>query len=215
MSAPGASAGTGRRPDDTLGAVVLAGGLARRMGGLDKGLVALGGRTMVEHVLAAVRPAVDALLINANRNAQAYAALGRPFDAAVVADRHAGHLGPLAGLAAALHALDTRRVLLCPCDSPFIDPALVARLADACREPGTDIAVAHDGERLQPVFCVVERRVLASLEAFLDGGQRKIDAWYAGEAVREVDCRDLADSFRNINTEEERAAAEAGLLAPS
>lgn len=195
-----------------LGAVVLAGGLARRMGGIDKGLVTLGGRSMIEHVIAAVRPGVDALVVNANRNADAYAALGAPFGASVVADRHAGHLGPLAGLAAGIHALGTTRVLLCPCDSPFVAPALVERLAAACAEPAVDIAVAHDGERLQPVFCVVERRVLDSLEAFLASGERKIDRWYAGEAMREVDCADLAASFRNINTEAERAAAERELV---
>ena len=200
-------------PRDALGAVVLAGGLARRMGGVDKGLVRLGERTMVEHVLAAVRPCVDALVVNANRNGGDYAALAAAHDASVVADRRSGHPGPLAGLAAALHALDTERVFMCPCDSPFVLPALVARLDEACAEPDVDIAVAHDGERLQPVFCVVERGLLDSLERFLDADRRKIDAWFAEERVREVDCRDLAASFRNINTEEERLAAERELTA--
>ena len=191
-----------------LGAVVLAGGLARRMGGIDKGLVALGGKPMTAHVLEAIAPAVDALVIVANRNAGDYAALGAPFGASVVADRHAGHLGPLAGLAAGIRALGTERAMLCPCDSPFVSAALVARLDAACREEDVDIAVARDGTRLQPVFCVARREVLDSLEAFLDGGERKIDAWYAGESVREVDCRDLAAAFRNVNTEEERVLAE-------
>ena len=194
-----------------LGAVVLAGGLARRMGGIDKGLVPLGGRAMVEHVVRAVHPCVETLLISANRNADAYAAIVGRYGGAVVADRRAGHLGPLAGLAAGLHALDTERVLLCPCDSPFIVPALVERLAEACAAPAVDIAVAHDGERPQPVFCVLERHLLGSLERFLDDGRRKIDAWYAAEAVREVDCADLAAAFRNVNTEEERLAAEGAL----
>ena len=194
-----------------LGATVLAGGLARRMGGLDKGLVTLGGQPMVEHVLRAVQPAVEALVIVANRNGADYAAVGAPFGASVVADRHAGHLGPLAGLAAGIRALGTERVMLCPCDSPFVTAALAARLDAGCREEGIDIAVAHDGQRLQPVFCVVRREVLDSLEAFLDGGERKIDAWYAGESVREVDCRDLAAAFRNINTAEERDLAESAL----
>ena len=187
---------------------MLAGGLARRMGGVDKGLVALDGRTMIEHVLAAVRPGVDAAVVNANRSLEAYGDIARAHDAAVVADRREGHLGPLAGLAAGLHALDTTHAFLCPCDSPFVAPELVARLAAACAEPDVDIAVAHDGERLQPVFCVVRRTVLDSLETFLDAGERKIDAWYAGEAMRAVDCSDLTRSFRNVNTEEEREVAE-------
>ena len=194
-----------------LGAIVLAGGLARRMGGVDKGLVPLGSRTMIEHVLAAVRPAVDALVVNANRSAEAYAAIARAHGGRVVPDRREGHLGPLAGLAAGLHALDTERAFLCPCDSPFVVPALVARLDRACAEPGVDVAVAHDGERLQPVFCVVRRGALDSLERFLDAGERKIDRWFAGEATRAVDCADLAPAFRNVNTEAERRAAEAEL----
>lgn len=209
MSDPSPSGPPGNA--DTLGAVLLAGGLARRMGGVDKGLVPLGDRAMIEHVLAAVRPEVDALVVNANRNAEAYARIAAGHGGTVIADRHEGHLGPLAGLAAGMDALDTDRVFLCPCDSPFVASALVARLAAACAVPAVDIAVAHDGDRLQPVFCVVERRLLASLEAFLAAGERKIDRWYAGEAMQAVPCADLVDSFRNINTEAERLAAEAAL----
>lgn len=200
----GASASDDAR---SLGAVILAGGLARRMGGVDKGLVPLGGQPMIAHVMARVRPAVDALVINANRNEAVYAALG----AKVVADHHPGHLGPLAGLAAGLAALDTARVLLCPCDSPFIATELVARLDKACAAAAVSIAVAHDGERLQPVFAVVDASIAPSLDAYLSAGERKIDRWYAGEAMQIVDCSDLAGSFRNINTEAERSDAEARL----
>lgn len=188
----------------TLGAVVLAGGLARRMGGVDKGLVKLGGQPMIAHVIAAIRPAVDALVINANRNADAYAAFGAP----VVADRLTGHLGPLAGLSAGIAALDTDRVLLCPCDSPFIVTELVTRLAAVAERPEVDIAVAHDGARMQPVFCIVDRRVAPSLDAFLASGERKIDRWFAAEAIETVDCSDLKTCFRNINTEAERLEAD-------
>jgi len=193
----------------SLGAVILAGGLARRMGGVDKGLVPLGGQPMIAHVMAQIRPAVHTLVINANRNEAVYSALG----ASVIADRHPGHLGPLAGLAAGLAALDTARVLLCPCDSPFIATELVSRLDSVCAEPRVSIAVAHDGDRLQPVFAVVDRRVADSLDAYLAAGERKIDRWYAGEAMRAVDCSDLAESFRNVNTEAERLLAERTLAA--
>ena len=99
-----------------VGAVVLAGGLARRMGGQDKGLVELGNRPMVSWAIAAVQSRVHQVVINANRNHDAYKALGCD----VVADRHSGHIGPLAGLSAAMHYLDTDYVFMCPCDSPFI-----------------------------------------------------------------------------------------------
>ncbi len=190
-----------------LGGVVLAGGLARRMGGIDKGLVRLGGRSMCEWVVAAVRPEVEALVINANRNVEQYAALGLT----VVPDLHEGYLGPLAGLSAGLAALDTELVFMCPCDSPFVSGELVNRLAFACRQSAIDVAVAHDGEREQPAFCVVHQRVAASLADFLDAGERKIDRWYAGQNLSVVDCGDLADAFRNFNTLEELALAEQAL----
>jgi len=190
--------------DQRIGAVVLAGGLARRMEGQDKGLVPLAGRAMAAWALAAVKPQVDSVVLNANRNATAYAALGVP----VIADTHPGHLGPLAGLSAGIGALATDYVFMCPCDSPFVADSIVARLGNCCLEHGVDVAVAHDGEREQPVFCVVHRRTAPSLHAFLDAGERKIDRWYAQQSMQAVDCHDLAESFRNINTEEERAAAE-------
>lgn len=195
--------------NERVGAVVLSGGLARRMGGQDKGLVEIGGKPMANWALDAIRSHVHTVVINANRNHDAYATLG----CEVVADRHRGHVGPLAGLSAALHHLDTDYVFMCPCDSPFIDGALVGMLGMAALEQRADISVAHDGERMQPVFCLVHRRALISLDAYLVSGERKIDRWYATQNTVQVDCSSVTDSFRNINTEEERQAAEQELLA--
>lgn len=189
---------------ETLGAVILAGGLARRMGGVDKGLIDLAGKPMVAYVLATVRSLVDRCVINANRNLEPYAALGVP----VVPDSLPGHLGPLAGLSAGLEALATDYVLMCPCDSPFIESTLIEELVLACMDEEVDVAVAHDGQRLQPVFCAVRRRVKPSLDEFLASGERKIDKWFATQAVRQVPCERFNISFRNINTEQERLAAE-------
>lgn len=190
-----------------VGAVVLAGGLARRMGGQDKGLVELGNRPMASWVVEAIRSHVHQVVINANRNHGAYSAM----NCEVVADRHGGHIGPLAGLSAAIHQLDTDYVFMCPCDSPFIDASLVGLLGQACLENNSDVAVAHDGERMQPVFCLVHKRTLASLDDYLESGERKIDLWYATQKTVEVDCAAYAGSFRNINTEDERIAAESEL----
>ncbi len=191
-----------------VGAVVLAGGLARRMGGQDKGLVELGSRPMVSWAIAAVQPQVHQVVINANRNHDIYKSMGCD----VVADRHTGHIGPLAGLSAAMHYLDTDYIFMCPCDSPFIDAALVDRLGQPCVEKGCEIAVAHDGMRMQPVFCLAHKNTLASLDAYLESGERKIDRWYATQNMLEVDCSEFAASFRNINTDEERLEAEQELL---
>lgn len=188
----------------STGAVILAGGLARRMGGQDKGLVTLAGTPMVEHVLRTVRPLVDSCVINANRNLLAYGAYSVP----VITDRLEGHLGPLAGLSAGLASLGTDHTFMCPCDSPFLQADLYRALLQACIDDDADLAVPHDGERLQPVFLVVQQRVQSSLDAFLASGERKIDRWFEQLQISQVDAAGFAASFRNINTEEERLQAE-------
>jgi molybdopterin-guanine dinucleotide biosynthesis protein A len=186
-------------------AVVLAGGRATRMGGQDKGLVPLAGKPMVAWVIAALAPQAGRLLINANRNLAAYAAFG----CEVVPDAEGGFLGPLAGLAAALDVADTPFVLTAPCDSPLVAPDLAARLHAASVQSGAEIAVAHDGERLQPVFALYRREVAPSLTAYLAGGGRKIDRWYAAHSLVEVDFSDRKESFLNVNDPAGREALEA------
>ncbi len=191
----------------TVGAVVLSGGLARRMGGQDKGLIELGGRAMASWVIDVVKPAVHQLVINANRNESEYRQLG----AEVIGDRHEGHIGPLAGLSTAMHSLKTDYVFMCPCDSPFIEKSLINALGLACLNEQVDIAVARDAERMQPVFCIAHKCTLDSLDAYLDSGERKIDRWYATQRLAQVDCSAWSGSFRNINTEEERQQAQSEL----
>lgn len=214
-----------RERSQSMGAVILAGGLARRMAGQDKGLILLAGKPLVHYALAAVLPAVDRCVINANRNHDLYERIAasevsmlhsaHPFlpSVQVVSDTLEGHLGPLAGLSAGIETLDSDYIFMCPCDSPFLQPELVNDLLLGCLHADADMAVAHDGERLQPVFCVVNRRVKASLDAFLASGQRKIDRWFAEHDMNAVNAADYSASFVNINTEEDRAEAEKVLLA--
>jgi len=185
--------------------VVLAGGMGRRMGGIDKGLVELDGTPMVAHVLARLSPQVDAVLINANQNQERYVAFGYP----VVADAVGGFAGPLAGLHAGMTAAATPLVVTVPCDSPFLPSDLVARLAAALQRDDAQLAVARTFDQPHPVFALVRRDVLPHLAAFLQGGGRKIDAWYATLRVVEVPFDDCAAAFRNINTAAELAAAAA------
>jgi molybdopterin-guanine dinucleotide biosynthesis protein A len=183
--------------------IVLAGGQGRRMGGVDKGLVELRGRPMVAYVLDRLAPQVGSVLINANQNIERYAAFGYP----VVADDVGGFAGPLAGLHAGLTRVDRDFAATVPCDSPFLPADLVARLHAGLAAAGAQIAVARTFEQPHPVFCLVRRSVLPHLDAFLRGGGRKIDAWYATLAVVEVAFDDVADAFRNINTADELAEA--------
>jgi molybdopterin-guanine dinucleotide biosynthesis protein A len=184
--------------------VVLAGGQGRRMGGVDKGLRPLRGRPMVAWVIERLQPQVDEVLINANQNLDRYAAFGHR----VIPDAIGGFAGPLAGLQRGLTEAAHELVLTVPCDSPFLPADLAARLMAALDRESADLTVARTGDQPHPVFCLCRRNVLPGLTAFLEGGGRKIDAWYAALRVAEVAFDDQAAAFRNINTREELAAAE-------
>ena len=179
--------------------IVLAGGQGSRMGGVDKGLQPFMGRPMVAHAVERLAPQVDELLINANRNPQAYAALGHR----VIADEIEGFAGPLAGFERGLAHARGELVATVPCDSPFLPRDLVARLRAALEREGAELAVAKTGAQAHPVFCLMRRSLHPSLRDFLAGGERKIDRWYAAHKVVEVAFDDEADAFRNINTREE------------
>jgi len=183
--------------------VVLAGGQGRRMGGVDKGLQPLRGKPMAQWALERLAPQVDEILINANQNLERYQALGH----AVFADTVGGFAGPLAGLHAGMTHATREMVVTVPCDSPFLPADLVDRLHAGLVARGAQLAVAKTFDQPHPVFALVRRDVLPSLAAFLEGGGRKIDAWYAALEVVEVAFDDEADAFRNINTRDELSAA--------
>ena len=194
-------------PRQEVTGVVLAGGRGSRMGGLDKGLVEVAGRPMIEHVLAALEPQAAAVAINANRSTRQYARYGHR----VLPDRLDGFQGPLAGMATALEATTTRLTLIVPCDSPLVSPGLGPQLHAALAEREANVAVAHDGERLHPVFVLMRRTVLPGLLAFLTRGGRRIDHWFAEENTTVADCSDLPDTFLNVNREEDRLRLESRL----
>ena len=179
--------------------VILAGGQGRRMGSVDKGLVELRGRPMAEWVIERFGPQVDELIINANQNAERYAAFGHP----VFPDDIGGFAGPLAGLHAALSRARHPLVATAPCDSPFLPADLVERLHRGLVEAGAELAVARTFDQPHPVFCLCRRDVLPHLDEFLAGGGRKIDFWYATLKIVEVQFDDEEAAFRNINTRDE------------
>lgn len=196
-------------PRKEITGVILAGGRAQRMGGIDKGLILLNGKPMVAHVIAALRAEIDNLLINANRNLEQYAAFGYP----VVPDIMDGYLGPLAGMASGMRASVSRYIVTAPCDSPLVANNLVRRLYEALTREGADISVAHDGERAHPVFALMRRDLLPDLIDYLNTGERKIDRWYANHRLAVAYFRDEPGSFLNVNSPQERAELENRLTA--
>lgn len=193
----------GERHEDVTG-VILAGGRATRMGGVDKGLVPVNGRPMISWVIDVLRPQVADVLVNANRNLDRYGEFG----CRVIDDGDDEFRGPLAGIASGLRAAGSKYVAFAPCDSPLVCSDLVARLRAALSLENARIAVAHDGDRLQPVFALLDRSLLDDLMRYLDNGGRKIDRWYAEHGYARADFSDVAESFANINAPDEKRALE-------
>ncbi len=187
--------------------VILAGGMGRRLGGQDKGLVPLNGQPLVEYLLAALQAQLDKVLINANRNQAIYQRYGVP----VVRDELSDYQGPLAGFASVLARVDTPWILTVPCDGPRIAPDMAVRMLNAVQQATAELAVAHDGTRLQPVHALLPVALLPSLQAFLMGGERKIDRWYAQHRCVTVDFSDVPEIFHNMNTPQQQQALEQGL----
>jgi molybdenum cofactor guanylyltransferase len=185
---------------NNITAVILAGGKGRRLGGQDKGLVKYKNKMLIEHVLDRIEPQVNSILINANRNQQAYSQYGHP----VINDELSDFQGPLAGFATAMKTTKTDYIVTLPCDGPMLPTDLVSRMIKQLGNNSHSIAVSHDGERLQPVYALMPVSLIDSLEAFLSNGDRKIDLWYAEHKTVLVDFSDKAESFFNINTEKQR-----------
>jgi molybdopterin-guanine dinucleotide biosynthesis protein A len=190
-------------PQDITG-LVLAGGRGSRMGGVDKGLQNHRGLPLALHALLRLRPQVGAVIVNANRNLAAYESFGAP----VWPDPIGDYQGPLVGLLAGLEHVETEWLVSVPCDTPDFPLDLVQRLAEAAATNEAEIAYAttlEDGqEQRQPVFCLLRSELIESLVAYLHGGGRKIDAWFAQH--RAVGVRfDDPRAFFNANTNDELA----------
>lgn len=197
-------------PADVVG-VLLAGGLARRMGGGDKCLRPLGGRPLLAHVIDRAAPQARTLLLNANGDPGRFAAFGLP----VVADVVPGFAGPLAGVLSALEwAAATRpgaaHLVSIATDTPFFPPDLVPRLLAAVADGGHELACAASGGRTHPVFGLWPVALAGELRrALVEEGMRKIDAWTARHRLAVVEFPDRPrDPFFNTNRPEDLARAE-------
>lgn len=194
--------------------VILAGGLARRMGGGDKALLPLGTGTLLDAVVDRLRAQVGALVLNANGDPARFEAYGLE----VVADPVPGYLGPLAGVLAGMEAAARRDpplpwVVSLAADTPFFPRDLVACLLEAVNREGAELACAASAGRTHPVFGLWPTRLAGELRrALVEGGERKIDAWTARYRLAVVDWPIAPfDPFFNVNTPED--LAEAGRLA--
>ena len=188
----------------TITALILAGGQAARMGGVDKGLVECAEQPLIARVLHQVEPLVDSVLISANRNLQTYAAYGYP----VLCDSRTGYSGPLAGIESGLRACATEYLWVVPCDAPLFDAELLQRLAHACTQGDSAAAVPTDNAQVHATFALLRSNALPSLQEFLAAGRRKARDWLSRLPAIAVDCSDHTEWFTNINTVEDLEACE-------
>ncbi len=191
--------------------VLLAGGLARRMGGGDKPMRTIGGKTILERVIARLAPQCDALILNANGDPARFASFGLP----VIADSVADFPGPLAGILAALDWMaanrpDVKRVLSAAADCPFLPRDLVTRLEEARTAENAELAVAASGEQTHPVIGLWSVALRDELRHALVGEDiRKIDRWTARYPLATVSWPVTPlDPFFNANTIDDIAEAE-------
>jgi molybdenum cofactor guanylyltransferase len=194
---------------ETIG-VILAGGLARRMGGGDKPMKTINGRTILDHVISRFRPQCEDLLLNANGDPDRFAAFGLT----VVADSVADYPGPLAGILAALdwvaaHRPSAQWVASTAGDCPFLQRDLVMRLHEARRAADATLAVAQSGQQRHPVAALWRVDVRDELREALLSGVRKIQLWTARYPLAVATWGDQpADPFFNVNTAEDLVEAE-------
>lgn len=187
-----------------ISSIILSGGSATRMGGIDKGLISLQQKPLIEHVIERLTPQVDEILINANREITQYQTFNYP----VFQDVQADFIGPLAGFSLGLQHAKHDYLLTVPCDSPLLPHNLAQRLLNALITQQADIAVASIDGNAHPVFCLCKKSVLPSLTAYLAAGERRVSSWQKSLAYTEVDFSDCSDAFVNLNTFEDLAALE-------
>ena len=174
------------------------------MNGVDKGLVRLQNNPLIQHVIARLKPQVDEIFINANREIEHYEAFGLP----VLRYENEDFIGPLAGFSLGLQHAKHDYVLTVPCDSPLLPLDLVERLYNSMAASRMDIAVASSDGNTHPVVCLMKKSVLPSLQAYIESGERKVSTWQKSQKYIEVDFSDCSEAFTNLNTFDDLADLE-------
>ncbi|MDY4595018.1 MAG: molybdenum cofactor guanylyltransferase MobA [[Pasteurella] aerogenes] len=182
-----------------ISAVILAGGKARRMGGVDKGLQLYQGKPLFMHCYQRLRGQVAEISVNANRNQAVYAQSGL----SVFSDQLADFQGPLSGILTSLERADSEFVLFVPCDSPFLPLDLREKLESAVKNRGVLAAYASDGERDHPTFCLLSTQLASVLADYLQRGERRMLPFMRQQGAVAVDFSEQIAAFCNMNNLED------------
>ena len=192
-----------------LTGAIIAGGRGERLGGVDKALLTVSGRSLLQRVIERLRPQVQKLVLVANAPAETYASFGLP----VLADQWPDRRGPLAGVHAALQSCASGDVLCVPVDAVWLPPDLAARLQAARQRDGQPAACVHDGAGLQPVCCLLPAAWAVSAQEALAAGRLALHRWLQEQGVALADFSDWPRWGWSLNTAEELQAAQAHLAA--
>ncbi|MFA9500649.1 molybdenum cofactor guanylyltransferase MobA [Mannheimia sp. E30BD] len=187
--------------EERISAVILAGGLARRMNGVEKGLQLFEGKPLISHILARLSPQVSDIWLNVNRSIEQYQQLYPAFS--YYQDSLPDFQGPLSGMLAGFEQIESDYLLFVPCDTPFMPELLLQKLKTALRINNVQIAYAHDGERPHPTFALVHRSVKEKLIAYLALGERRLLWFFQSQKSVAVDFSEQKSAFTNVNTLED------------
>lgn len=178
-------------------AVVLAGGQGRRVDYQQKALLCYDGKALLTHILDRLRPQVKDVWISANQALEQY----RTYEPRVFVDETTGFLGPMEGMNSAWQATEADWLVFVPCDNPFFPEDLVEKLCQKQAETGLPLVVAHDGERMQPLYCLMSRTLHPSLGAAIAQGHLSVWRWITENAYAEADFSQAGPAaFQNLNT---------------
>ncbi len=184
---------------EDITAIILAGGQGRRLGGIDKGLLELNQRPLIEYVIDSITPQVASLAISANRNQDKYSGYGVD----VIADLKNDYQGPLSGMASVMKSVRTSHVLAVPCDMPAIPADLVGRMTAVLNNSGCNIAVVHDGRRIQNALVLMATELHKEINTFLASGGRAVIDWLAIHDIAVADFIGSEELFDSINTQDD------------
>lgn len=192
---------------ENLSLLILAGGRGERLGGQDKGLLTVDGKTFVERLLLRFALKVSAVLISANRHLDVYQTLAAPWQAQVLPDAQQGFHGPLAGVLTGLQHAQTDWLLVLPCDAQVLPESLVEKLQACCEQTNAPAVFAVVGEQPQPLVCFLQRSLVNKLEQDFLAGERSVVRWL--ESIHAQCCEFDSDANYcwSINTPEDLAHA--------
>ncbi|QIW15065.1 bifunctional molybdenum cofactor guanylyltransferase MobA/molybdopterin-guanine dinucleotide biosynthesis adaptor protein MobB [Pasteurellaceae bacterium RH1A] len=186
---------------EQISAVILSGGLARRLNGVEKGLQVLAGQPLISHILARLAPQVGRVYLNINRSQAQYAQ--RYPHLSTYSDRLPDFQGPLSGILSGFEQLEEEYLLFVPCDSPFLPDNLLVKLHRALSINQAQIAYAHDGDRPHPAFALIHRSILEPLRTYLAQGERRLLCFFQQQKSVAVDFSEQPQAFQNFNKPED------------